>query len=464
MSKPLAPDYGTDFLFPPSLADWISPRHPARFILEFVDSLDLGQLGFAVEYTHEGRPAYGANVLLKVWLFAYLNKIRSSRALERACHENVALIWLSGLLYPDHNTLWRFWATNQKAIGELFRHTVRVACWMGLVDMVLNAVDGTKIQAACSGRSGWTKEEVEKLLAALEPELAQLEQQIQQAGTPEGLTYQLPAPLADKQRLRQQLLEARTQLQQTERQQLHPGEPEARRMPCEGRNRFGYNGQAVADAKAGVIVAAQLTNQEQDSGLATAMLEQAKANTGQKAQRTLADSGYGGAQDLAQAQGAGYELLAPPAQGSTRAANPYHASHFQYDELKDVCLCPQGKELKLERITDKADRGRVRIYRCKAADCPVNNQCTKDRQGRLIELGPHHKLVTQQRQKLARPDIQALWSRRKVIIEPAFATIKEHLGFRRWTFRGLARARTQWLWLCSIVNLMKIMKAKAQLA
>jgi transposase len=417
-----------------------------------------------VEYASEGRPPYSSSVLLKVWLFAYLNKIRSSRALERACHENVALLWLSGLLYPDHNTLWRFWTTNQKAIGELFRHTVRVACRMGLVDMVLNAVDGTKIQAVCSGRSGWSKETVEELLAALEPEIEQMEQQIQQTGTPEGSTYQLPSELADKKRLREQLQLVRSQMKQIDRGQLHPQEPEARRMPCEGRNRFGYNAQAVADSKAGVVVAAELTNQEQDGGLAVAMLEQAQANTGQKAQRTVADSGYGGAQDLAQAQAAGHELIAPPAQGSKRAAHPYHASHFEYDELKDVCVCPQGKELKLERITDKADRGLVRVYRCEVANCPVKNLCTKDRQGRMIELGQHHKLVTQQREKLARPDIQALWRRRQVIIEPVFATIKELLGFRRWTLRGLARARTQWLWLCSIVNLIKIMKAKAQTA
>ena len=132
--------------------------------------------------------------------------------------------------------------------------------------------------------------------------------------------------------------------------------------------------------------------------------------------------------------------------------------------MRDVCLCPAGQELKLERVTVKADRGRVRIYRCGVADCPVRALCTRDPQGRMIELGEHHRWVQQQREKLAREAGRAVLRQRQVVIEPVFALIKERLGFRRWTVWGLAKVRTQWLWLCAVVNLMKIMKATAQTA
>ena len=464
MSKPIAPDYGTSFLLPPSLEDWISPRHPARFIREFVDALDLKELGLRVECASEGRPRYADGLLLKLWLYGYLNKIRSTRALERACHENVALIWLSGMLYPDHNTLWRFWSDNQVAVRRLFQQTVRMACQLGLVDLVLNAVDGTKIQAACSGRSGWSREEVERLLGELGPQIEQLEQQIQAEGVAAGASYQLPAELGDRKRLREAVLSVQAQLRQAGREHVHPQEPEARRMLCEGRNRFGYNAQAVADGKAGVVVAAEGYNQEHDKGLATPMLEQVRGNVGQGPEQAVADSGYGAAADLAQAQRAGFEFLAPPAQGSAKASDRYHASHFRHDEMRDVCLCPAGQELKLERVTVKADRGRVRIYRCGVADCPVRALCTRDPQGRMIELGEHHRWVQQQREKLAREAGRAVLRQRQVVIEPVFALIKERLGFRRWTVWGLAKVRTQWLWLCAVVNLMKIMKATAQTA
>lgn len=462
MSKPIAPDYETSFLLPPNLEDWITPGHPARFIREVVDALDLKELGWRVECAPQGRPPYADGLLLKLWLYAYLNKIRSTRALERACHENVALIWLSGMLYPDHNTLWRFWNENQKAVRQLFEQTVRMACRLGLVDMVLNAVDGTRIQAACSGRSGWSRPQVERLLVELEPQIEQLEQQIQAEGATAGPSYQLPAALAERKRLREAVVVAQAQMAQSGRDHVHPKEKSARRMLCEGRNRFGYNAQAVADGKAGVVVAAEVYNQEHDKGLATPMLEQARDNVGQEPQQAVGDSGYGAAADLAQARQAGFELLAPPAQGSAKAKNPYHASQFRHEPRRDVCVCPQGQGLPLERVTVKADRGPVRIYRCPVADCPVRGQCTSDPRGRMIELGQHHRLVQQQRQKLAQAAVQSALRRRQVLIEPVFATIKERLGFRRWTVRGLDKVRTQWLWLCTVVNLMKIMQAKAQ--
>jgi transposase len=158
MTQPIAPDYGQQFLFPPALEDWVATDHPARFLREFVDQLDLAALGFAMPTAVEGRPPYAPSLLLKIWLYGYFQRIRSTRKLEAACRDQLPLLWLSGLITPDHNSLWRFWRDNKQALRGLFKQTVQLALHTGAVGLALQALDGTKIAAACSSPNGWSKE------------------------------------------------------------------------------------------------------------------------------------------------------------------------------------------------------------------------------------------------------------------------------------------------------------------
>ena len=157
-------DYSERYLFPPSLEDWVGADHPARFVREFVDALDLKELGFKQREAEEGRPNYAAELLLKVWLYGYLMKLRTSRGLERGCRENVGLILLTGRNEPDHNTIWRFFSENKKALRQVFKQVVRVAVRADLVGLVLHAVDGTKIVARASRRTALHKADLEKEL------------------------------------------------------------------------------------------------------------------------------------------------------------------------------------------------------------------------------------------------------------------------------------------------------------
>ena len=127
MSKAIEANYEEILMFPPAVEDWVGEDHPARFVREMVESMELRELGFAESPGEEGRPHYGTDLLVKAWLWGYLNRIRSSRQLEKACRENLSLIWLVGRREPDHNTLWRFWARNREALQKLFREVVGVA-------------------------------------------------------------------------------------------------------------------------------------------------------------------------------------------------------------------------------------------------------------------------------------------------------------------------------------------------
>jgi transposase len=460
MARPLAPDYNQSFLFPPTLEDLVPPDHPARFVREFVDQLDLASLNFAMPTGENGRPAYAPSVLLKIWLYGYTHRLFSARKLEVACREHLSLLWLTGMLQPDHNTLWRFWGDNKKAVKKLFKHSVRVALKADLVGLVLQALDGTKMQAAASGRTGWSKEKMEKLLAALDEQVERAEAQIEAEAAPNEPGYRLPKTLAERQALREAIKTGLDQLQATGAKHYHRHEPEAQRMNCDGKNRFGYDAQAMVDEKAGVIVAAEVTDQADDTGKLIPMIEQAAANVEQTPATplTVADSGYGSGRDIAAAAAAQINVLVYPREGPRGKNNPYHARHFQYDATQQSVTCPQNKQLEYARtMTQKGQP--VRVYQCKHMDCPVRAQCTREKRGRRqIEIWPHTPAVQAMRQRLNEDGLKAQLRRRGQIVERIFAQIKQQDGFRRWTVRGMDNVRAQWSWICCAVNLRALYK------
>lgn len=456
MAQPIAPDYGQQFLFPPALEDWVPADHPARFLREFVDQLDLPALGFAVPAAVDGRPPYHPSLLLKIWLFGYFHRIRSTRKLEAACRDLLPLLWLSGLIAPDHNSLWRFWRDNKKALRAIFKQTVQLAVNTGAVGFALQALDGTKIQAACSGPKGWSKEYMEKLLGQLDTALEDLELKIVEENPQDDAPgYRLPEGLAERRALREEIKKGLAQLQADGRHHYHPVEPEARRMKVGDTNRYAYNAQAIADEQEKILVACDATRQETDNGQLVPMIEQARENLGAGntvETVTVADTGYGSGADLQAAHDNGIEVLAPPLEGKPAETHPYATQHFHINPHAGTVTCPEGRSLDHEGQTTK--RGHiVRRFRCHHRDCPVRDQCTRDPKGRQIEVWPHQAIVQAMRGKLEQPGTRAQWEQRSRTIEPCFAQIKQHDGFRRWTVWGLEGVRTQWSLLCATLNL-----------
>lgn len=455
MSHLISPDYGQQYLFPPAVEDWVPADSPVRFIREFVDQLDLGQLGFVIPSAIEGRPPYAPSLLLKIWLYGYYFRIRSTRRLENACGEVLPLIWLCGKIVPDHNSLWRFWRDNKKALRAVFKQTVQVAVRTGAVGLALQALDGTKIQSVGSSYSGWSKDYMEKLLAALDEASDQNELKVvEEHAQASASTVTLPAGMAERQALREMIKGGLAQIEADQRKHYHSTEPEARRMPVSSdHNRYAYNAQAVVDEE-GIVVACDATRHENDQGQLVPMTEQARENVGVAGSETLTviDRGYGAGADVAHAAAKGLNVLVTPSEGGSTRDNPYAAQHFSYDPVAHSVTCPRGHVLDHEGRTEKKGSIAER-FRCHCRDCPVRAECTSDKKGRQIEVWPYTPAVQAMRERLKHETMQAQLARRGEIVERIFGEIKQHDGFRRWTVWGFEAVRTQWAMACTAVNL-----------
>jgi hypothetical protein len=300
---------------------------------------------------------------------------------------------------------------------------------------------------------------LEKLLARVEAGVAETEAAVEAAEKTEREEDRLPAKLQGAEKLRAAIRESLQKMDAAQRDHLHPQEPEARLMPCEGRNDPAYNAQAVADEKAGIVVAQTAGNAETDHEQLVPMLEEVKANLGEVAAETVAEGGYSTSQQLAEAEARGYEVLvAPGSETGGVKRGDYEAANFPHDPERDEVICPQGTRLKFTGLRKKGGkRGAVRRYQCTAyAQCPVRALCSRGRRGRRIEISPQRAALARQAAKRGDPVKQARLRQRKAIIEPVFATLKQAMGFRRWTVRGLENVRTQWALLCTAFNLKKI--------
>ena len=235
------------WLMPPSLDEVLADDHPARLVAAFVDSLtaaEWAELGVDLGGQALGAPAYHPRALLGIWLYGFMTGVRSSRRLETAGREQLALQWLSGYQQPDHNTLWRFYQAHRNQLRGLLRHTVQIAARLGLVDWALQAVDGTKVAGSASSSRTYDAQQLERLLERTERAIADLEAQ-NEAGD-EPAAPRLPADLAEAQRLRAEVRAARQALAASERRHANLTDPDARLLRGAGGYLTGYNAQAMA--------------------------------------------------------------------------------------------------------------------------------------------------------------------------------------------------------------------------
>lgn len=459
MSHEIKEDYRIQYVFPPCIEDWVPEGHPAKFIRDFVEQLNLVELGFKEFKGTEGNPHYANSMQLKIWLYAYFNKARSSRDMERLCHNDIGMRWLTCNHTPDHNTLWRFFNMNKKSLQEVLLKVTFVAKMNGLIGMVLHALDGTKIRAQISDSSGWDYPSMEK---KLRKGIREVMKEIEKKWKSDRSNYLLPEEIQDKTKRIEGIKSALKEMDKAGKKHLHPKDKDARMMKQRKGKSFCFNAQAVVDDQSGLIVAEDVTNDESDNNMLVPMVEKVEENLGGNAEETVVDGGYYSPEQLVKVEEKGHEVLV----NISKHVEPvddtkkFHKSRFKYDEEKDVFICPLGKELKFKRIKDNSKKKyKVRVYHCQHwKDCPENTNCSKDKMGRCIELLPHYKVLQRQIRKQKEPGNKEILAKRKQIVEPVFGIIKEVLGFRRFTVRGLEKVKTQWSLICTTYNLRKLFK------
>jgi transposase len=237
-------------------------------------------------------------------------------------------------------------------------------------------------------------------------------------------------------------------------------------MKCRDDKKFAYNAQAVVDRQNRLIVAADVVSDESDNYQVVRMIDQVEANLGRVAEQNLTDAGYFATTELASAEEKQYPVLMNlPESVLGSDDQPYHAACFVYDAENDQCICPRGERLPFDSIKprDKAHPYNVRVYRCQSYEtCPVRWQCSPSKTGRTVQIHPNHGALVRQREKLRDEKMRAMLKQRGSTVELVFGWIKEAMGFRRWTVRGLEQVQTQWLLVCTALNLTRLKKHWAE--
>ena len=457
-------------LMPPDLDEWVAQDHPVRFVAAFVDELDRADweaLEIDPDGAAIGSPAYAPRVLLAAWLYGFMSGVRSSRRLEEACRDQIPFAWLLGQQCPDHNTLWRFYKNHRHAMRGLLTRTVVAAVRSKLVDLALQAVDGTKMHANASGDRTLDAAGLKRLLVRLGAAVDALE--AQNEGSEDASPVHLPAELAEKEALRERVRSAMEKLAGSEElERINLTDEDARLMKSRQGIVPAYNAQAMvspvvrADGSGGmVITAAEVVTAPNDFGQLEPMMERAEEATEVRSAMTLADAGYHSGRNVETYEERGQRVAMPESQDRALRGR-YHKDRFIYDAERDSYLCPEGRRLRFTRT--KRTRGTLmKLYRgsgsvCRA--CPAFGVCTKDgRHGRALEIGPHDDALKRHRAWMSTDEAAAAYRRRQGLVEPVFGIIKEQHGGRRFLLRGLGNVSAEWSLLATAFNLKTLWRA-----
>ena len=507
---------GQQVLWSQRLDETVPVDHPVRLFDQLLRSSALAGTFAAWENEYvrcAGQPPYHPRDLAGLYLYGLLNRLRSSRQLEAACYNRLDVLWLLQRQTPDHATIAAFVRDHRPRLRQLFRDVVQVGLRAELIRLEHTAHDGTKIEAD-AGRGSVHKDTtlaaelavVDTQLAALEAEWAANEQR-------EGAWFGAETPWAPpgqasaRQRLaalERKQAALRQALAQIERRQAEAGprgcqpigsttDPDSRCMKDkEGRRKPNYNAQLTVDEAAGLIVAAEVSDQPQDVGQLTPALAQAAANCGRRPQAVTADSGYTSGPELAALEASGQVVYLPDsdqsaprsvppetqaARAAVAAGQPLTAAQwaglprdqngrlmraaFVYEAGRDVYRCPAGQSLGVV-TTHSSQRAWGRVVRTRygfrtappCAACAWAGQCcARPERGRRLDRDQYEGQRERMRARLESAAGQALYRRRKATVEPRIGYLKQALGVRRFLHRGLAAVRAEWLLVCTAANI-----------
>src|SRR6478736_3372238 len=443
-------DRGQNTLFPECLEDWIGEDNPVRVIDVFVDALDLAELGFdGVDPEVTGRPSYHPSVLLKLYIYGYLNRVQSSRRLEREAGRNVEVMWLTGRRVPDHKTIADFRKDNGLAIRQVCSRFVVLCRTMGLFAEAGVAIDGSKFKAVNNRDKNFTRAKMQRRMAQIEESVARYLHQLDSADRQEPSlasttkSTRLKEKLAKLEEEMQRLKALDMQMLATPDQQISLTDPDARSMATSGRGSgvVGYNVQAAVDTKHHLIVAHDVTNVGTDRSQLSRVAKQAKTAMGTDRLDVLADRGYFSGEEVLACEPLGITPYVPkPLTSGSKAKGRFGKQDFVYLADADVYRCPAGERL-TRRFSSVEDGKTLRTYwTTKCADCPLKQQCTSGSE-RRIKRWEHEAVIDAMQERLdRRPDAMRI---RRATVEHPFGTLKAWMGATHFRTRTLEKVKTE---------------------
>ena len=409
-----------------SLDALIDEDNSVRVIDAYVDSLDLIELGFK-EYsgTNRGQAPYRRSDLLKLHIYGYLNKIRSSRSLEIECKRNLELMWLINAITPDHGTIASFVKNNRKAFHVTLRNLTLILKGWGLIDGKLIAIDGTKIRAQNSKHNCITKSGLDKKIAYADEQINAYLMALEKDSQCEP---EFMKKLEDYQELKKQYLQQKQELSNEGLEQKSLTDPDSRRMKNNGSLDICYNVQSAVDAQNHFVIDISTTNDINDQNQLYIMAKDASDLLETEECTVVADTGYYNASEIKNCLDDGMTVLIKKAKANNSTKdNEFRKDKFKYDPEKDVYICPAEQQLYFFENTSKNGM-KYKKYKCNScSSCKYKNKCTSSKSGRTLQRWEHEAVLEAVHEKT--------WSRnetykqRRFIVEHPFGTVKRSLGY-----------------------------------
>jgi transposase len=451
-------------LFPECLDDWIDEDNPVRVIDAFVDSIDLGELGFdGIVPEVTGRPAYHPSVLLKLYIYGYLNRVQSSRRLEREAGRNVEVMWLIGRLVPDHKTIADFRKDNGRAIRQVCARFVGLCREMGLLAAASVAIDGSKFKAVNNRDRNFTRAKMARRRAQIEASVARYLQQLDTADRHEpsealatkttGLREKISKLGEEMRRLAG--LEAR--MLATPDQQISLTDLDARSMATSGRGSgvVGYNVQVAVDTAHHLIVAHEVTNVGSDRSQLATMAKEAKAALRADSLDAVADRGYFNSEEILACEQAGITVTLPkPMTSNSKAEGRFGKQDFRYVAEEDAYICPAGEKLAYHYTTEENGLVLHRYWTNACQSCGIKHSCTTGKERRITRWEHEHILEVVQRRLDEHPEKMR---QRRETAEHPFGTIKARMGATHFLMKTLPRVAAEMALHVLAYNLTRVM-------
>lgn len=436
-------------LLPECLDDFIAEDNPVRIIDAFVEELELGSLGFdGTTPLATGRPSYHPAVLLKIYIYGYLNRVQSSRRLERECQRNVELMWLTGRLAPDFKTIADFRRDNGAGIRNVCRRFIVLCRDLKLFSQALVAIDGSKFKAVNTRDRNFTSGKVDKRQQQIEESIQRYLNALETADRTqpaelEAKTSRLRDKIAKLREQMHSLDQIKEQLKSQPDGQLSMTDPDARSMATSGKGSgmVGYNVQVAVDARHHLIVAHEVTNSGSDRAQLSPIAKAARDAMGRTKLRAVADRGYYNAPQIKACADAGIAVILPkPTTSSAKFHGRFDRADFIYIARDDEYLCPAG-ERAIYRYTSEEHGMQMRRYWSSAcSQCAIKSQCTPSVQRRISRWEHESVLEAVQRRLDRAPDAMTI---RRRTVEHVFGTFKHWMGYTHFLTRKLANVGTE---------------------